>query len=145
MTHSVDIAVPPDVVFAYVTQPDRWHEWHPASTSAELDRKPLQVGDKFREIITVRYPFISIRRFTEYVVKISERVSTWEVTGKSSLFDLTIHYDFKKIPLGTRFERTLSYDVKGILGWFEPILVRPKIKRQSTRALENLRAKLSSG
>ena len=50
---SIEIAAPPLKVFEYVTRPDLWHEWHPASTSAELPRIPLQVGDAFREIITV--------------------------------------------------------------------------------------------
>jgi carbon monoxide dehydrogenase subunit G len=140
----ITIARPANQVFAYVTQPDLWHEWHPASTSAVLPRKPLQVGDAFREIISVKYPLVSVRRHTEYAVSISKKNETWEVRGKSSLFDLIIHYDF--IPDGdtTLFKRTLTYDVKGPLQWFEPVLVRPKIRSQSAHALRNLKALLES-
>lgn len=138
---SIEIAAPPLKVFEYVTRPDLWHEWHPASTSAELPRIPLQVGDAFREIITVRYPLISIKRQTEYSVVLSEPGKVWEVRGISSLFNLTIHYEFKPQGSGTLFERTLTYEVKGTLAYFEPVIVRPKIRRQSKIALQNLKLK----
>lgn len=138
------IAAPVQAVFNYVTRPDLWHEWHPASTSAEIPRVPLLPGDRFREIITVRYPLVQIRRHTEYEVSMSEPNHSWEVRGESSLFLLTIHYDFKAENGGTLFQRTLTYRVKGGLSYFEPILVRPKIRRQSKQALENLRNQLTA-
>jgi carbon monoxide dehydrogenase subunit G len=140
--NEIEIAAPPAKVFAYLTRPDLWHEWHPASTSAELPRVPLQVGDAFHEIITVSYPFVRIRRGTEYTVTVSKPGKAWEVRGKSSLFDLTIHYEFKPVTKGTLFQRTLTYSVKGLLAYFEPLIVRPKIRRQSAAALLNLRAVL---
>ncbi len=142
--NEIEIAAPPEKVFDYVTRPDLWHEWHPASTSAQLPRVPLQVGDVFREIITVSYPLVRIRRATEYTVTLSEPAKVWEVRGKSSLFDLTIHYEFKAQGKGTPFQRNLTYAVKGVLAYFEPILVRPKIRRQSAAALKNLKSLLES-
>jgi hypothetical protein len=138
------IRVKPGVVFEYVTRPDLWHEWHPASTSAVLPRVPLQLGDEFREIITVTYPFISVQRETQYRVTLSEPHARWEVKGKSSLFDLTIHYEFEVVEGGTMFQRTLTYDVKGALAWFEPFVVRPRIASQSATALQNLKKKLEA-
>lgn len=140
----IAIGVSAAVLFDYVTRPDLWHEWHPASTSAELPRVPLQQGDAFREIITVRYPLVSIRRQTEYAVTLSAPAKAWEVRGKSSLFDLTIHYEFKAQGNKTVFQRTLTYQVKGILAYFEPVIVRPKIRRQSRLALNNLKKRLES-
>jgi hypothetical protein len=99
-------------------------------------------GDSFREIITVAYPFVKIRRHTEYKVTQSTPSVLWEVHGESSLFTLTIHYEFMAEGRGTLFQRTLTYSVKGPLAWFEPILVRPKIRRQSALALKNLKVKL---
>ena len=29
------IQAPIEVIYDYVTQPDRWHEWHPTSLSAD--------------------------------------------------------------------------------------------------------------
>lgn len=140
--NEIFIAAKPTSVFDYVSQPDRWHEWHPASTSAILPRTPLQVGDQFREIITVTYPLISVKRETQYLVTVSERAARWEVKGSSSLFDLTIHYDFEVRDAGTLFMRTLTYEVKGPLSWFEPIVVRPRIEGQSAAALKNLKRRL---
>jgi len=142
LTNEIFIAATPQQVFDYVSRPDLWHEWHPASTSAELPRVPLQVGDAFREIITVKYPLISVKRQTAYTVTISNPVTIWEVQGKSSLFDLTIHYDFTRVGEGTLFRRTLTYLVHGGLAYFEPLLVRPKIKSQSAAALANLKRRL---
>lgn len=140
LTNEILIAASPRQVFDYVSRPDLWHEWHPASTSAELPRVPLQVGDAFREIITVKYPLISVKRQTSYSVTISDPTTTWQVQGKSSLFDLTIHYDFTRVGEGTLFRRTLAYSVKGPLRWFEIIAVRPKIRNQSAQALKQLKA-----
>ena len=39
--HSIHLAPPPDAVYAYVTQPWRWHEWHPNSRSASHSPEPL--------------------------------------------------------------------------------------------------------
>lgn len=140
--NEIYIEAPVQRVFNYVSRPDLWHEWHPASTSAELTRVPLQAGDTFREIITVAYPLVKIRRHTEYKVTESKPSVLWEVQGESSLFNLTIHYEFLAQDRGTLFQRTLTYTVKGPLAWFEPILVRPKIRRQSALALANLKSKL---
>lgn len=142
--NEIYIEVPPKKVFDCVTQPDLWHEWHPASTSAELPRKPLQVNDAFREVITVAYPFVKIRRHTEYLVAKCEPYKLWEVHGKSSLFNLSIRYVLVPQDSGTLFQRTLTYRVKGLLAWFEWILVRPKIRSQSRIALNNLKQKLES-
>jgi hypothetical protein len=58
------------------------------------------------------------------------------------LFDLTIHYDFTRADECTLFRRTLTYVVHGTLAYFEPLLVRPKIKSQSAAALANLKRRL---
>lgn len=142
LINEILIATTPKQVFDYVSRPDLWHEWHPASTSAELPRVPLQTGDAFREIITVKYPLVSVQRQTTYKVTISSPVTSWEVQGKSSLFDLTIHYDFTRVGESTLFRRTLTYQVHGGLAYFEPVLVRPKIKSQSAAALANLKRRL---
>ena len=42
--HSLDIACPVDAFYAYVTQPWRWHEWHPSSRSARAAVDVLRAG-----------------------------------------------------------------------------------------------------
>ncbi len=144
LTNEIFIAVKPRIVFDYVTRPDLWHEWHPASTSAKLPRVPLHEGDEFDEIITVTYPFVKVQRPTHYRVTLSSRADAFEVKGSSSLFDLVIHYDLEAHEGGTRFLRTLTYDVRGPLRYFEPLVVRPRIAQQSAIALRNLKKQLES-
>lgn len=140
LVNEILIANAPKAVFDYVSRPDLWHEWHPA----RLPRMPLQIGDSFDEIIAVKYPLITVKRPTQYRVTLSDAGKTWEVQGSSSLFDLKIHYDFYAQNGGTLFRRTLTYSVKGVLAWFEPILVRPKIRQQSALALVRLKTKLET-
>lgn len=144
LTNEIFIAAKPRIVFDYVTRPDLWHEWHPASTSAQLPRVPLHEGDEFDEIITVSYPLVKVQRPTHYQVTLSRRADAFEVQGRSSLFDLTIHYELESHDGGTRFKRTLSYEVKGPLRFFEPLVVRPRIAGQSATALQNLKKKLEA-
>ncbi len=84
LTNEILIAAPPEKVFDYVSRPDLWHEWHPASKSAVLPRVPLQTGDAFGEIITVTYPFVKISRQTEYRVTASSRAGSFPY-GSSSM------------------------------------------------------------
>lgn len=144
LTNEIFIAVKPRIVFDYVTRPDLWHEWHPASTSAKLPRVPLHEGDDFDEIITLAYPLFTVQQQTHYRVALSRRADAFEVRGSSSLFDLVIHYDLEAQGGGTRFLRTLTYDVKGPLHLFEPLVVRPRIAQQSDIALKNLKKNLEA-
>lgn len=142
--HEILIVKRPTVVFDYVTRPDLWHEWHPASQSATLPRTPLQVGDEFDEVICISYPFFDIQRATHYRVTQSDRAARWEAKGTSSLFDLTVHYDFEVRGEGTLFMRTLTYTIKGLMAVLNPLIVRPRMRYQSVAALQNLKHKLES-
>jgi uncharacterized protein YndB with AHSA1/START domain len=45
---SIDIARPPDEVFAYVTDPPRFPEWQPDIVSVHVDSdRPPSVGSRF--------------------------------------------------------------------------------------------------
>ena len=55
-TDTIDIAVTPETLYRFVTQPWRWHEWHPSSVGAEAAVDELAVGDTFDEVIELR-PF----------------------------------------------------------------------------------------
>ena len=54
ITSEASVSQDVGLIFDYVTQPDLWHEWHPASLSARVSSKPLKVGDTFDEVISVR-------------------------------------------------------------------------------------------
>ncbi|MDF1630699.1 MAG: SRPBCC family protein [Alcanivoracaceae bacterium] len=145
MENSIVIACPPDEVFAYVTQPWLWHEWHPSSRSAQAKVDVLAVGDCFDEVIQLQplSPLpLTVQRQTRYTVLLSESGVVWEVRGETTDGALTIHYDFKPQDGGTLFHRRLQYEVRGALQLIEPWLLKPRMRGLSAQALANLKAKL---
>ncbi len=140
----LDIACSPETIYAYVTQPWRWREWHPNSLSATAEVEHLEVGDGFDEEIEVQplSPLpINLRRQTRYKVEIADEAKQWQVRGQMSDGWLRIRYDLVPTKEGTRFTRTLSYQTQGISRLLMPLLAR-RMKQMSALALENLKCKL---
>jgi len=81
--------------FNYVTQPWRWHEWHPNSQQAHATVDVLAPGDGFDEVIRI-YPLsplpIAVKRQTRYSVLAVEKDRLWEVEGQMSSGWLRIRY-----------------------------------------------------
>lgn len=148
LENSIVIDRSPADVFAYVTQPWRWHEWHPSSRSARAAVETLKVGDGFDEVIQLQplSPLpLTITRQTRYQVVLSEPGVSWEVRGETRDGALTIHYDFRAEANATLFYRRLQYEVRGAMQLVEPWLLKPRMKRLSAQALANLKAKLERG
>lgn len=147
MENSIVIACPPEQVFAYVTQPWRWHEWHPSSRSAKAQVDVLAVGDHFDEVIQLQplSPLpLTLQRQTRYTVLLSEPGVVWEVRGETGDGALTIHYDFSRQQGGTLFHRRLQYEVRGAVQLIEPWLLKPRMRSLSAQALANLKARLEA-
>ena len=63
------IKAPTDAVYDYVTQPDRWHEWHPTSLSADTGTTgSLPAGARFTEFIDL----LGVRVPMSYRVQIAK-------------------------------------------------------------------------
>lgn len=143
--HSIHLAPPPDVVYAYVTQPWRWHEWHPNSRSASHSAAPLVAGSSFAEVIAVQ-PLAPLRwtltRQTQYQVELAEPPRLWQVRGQMGDGWLVIRYALQPDGTGTRFDRTLTFETTGPVRLLTPIL-RRQMARMSALALERLRGKLA--
>jgi hypothetical protein len=56
----------------------------------------------------------------------------------------TITYDLESSPVGTRFERTLEYELRGLYALADWLFLNALLRRQSIRALENLKRLLES-
>jgi hypothetical protein len=144
--NTIEIACAPDRIYAYVTKPWLWHEWHPNSKSAKSTSSTLAVGDTFDEVIELQplspLPF-RLRRQTRYQVLAAEPASHWQVEGKMSGGWLRIDYAFKPSPKGVSFTRTLTYETRGLNRLIAPLL-RPRMRQMSLLALRNLKAKLES-
>jgi hypothetical protein len=144
ITQSVEIACTPRALYDYVTQPWRWHEWHPASRSASAAGDTLAVGDGFDEIIEIQplAPLpLTLRRETHYTVVSADPPSSWQVEGRTRDGWLRIEYTLQACEAGTRFQRTLSYQVTGVTRLLVP-LMRSRMVTQSLLALERLKARM---
>jgi hypothetical protein len=144
--NTIEVKCAPDAMYDYVTQPWLWHEWHPNSKSAKANTDVLKKGDVFDEVIELQ-PFsplpINMKRKTHYKVVVAERSSHWCVEGEMKGGWLRINYEFKPSPTGVIFTRTLSYEVSGINTLIFPLL-KPRMRKMSSVALNNLREKLES-
>lgn len=142
--NSIEIACTPERLYAYVTQPWLWHEWHPNSKSATAAAGPLAEGDAFTEIIELQplSPLpLTLRRQTRYEVLVAEPGTHWQVRGEMSGGWLQIDYRFRATASGVEFTRTLTYAVSGIHRLMTPLL-KPRMRAMSLLALGRLKAKV---
>lgn len=143
LQHSIRIARAPREVYDYVTQPWRWHEWHPSSRSARAAVERLGVGDTFDEEIALQ-PLApwppTLQRQTRYRVLEAVPGERWEVEGAMRDGWLRLRYDFAPAGAGTRFTRTLRYGARGASRLLLPLL-RPRQAAISQLALANLQAR----
>jgi hypothetical protein len=147
LTNSIDIRTTPEIVYGYVTQPWKWHEWHPNSRSATRPGDPLKVGDTFNEVIELQplSPLpVRMRRETAYQVLEAEPFRAWAVRGQTRDGWLRIRYRFQGIDGGTRFTRTLVFQTRG-LSRVLMLFLKKRMARQSLVALGNLRNRLEAG
>ena len=147
LQHTIRIARAPREVYDYVTQPWRWHEWHPSSRSAHAAVERLGVGDTFDEEIALR-PLApwppTLHRHTRYRVLEAVPGERWDVEGAMRDGWLRLRYELTPDADGTRFVRTLRYGARGPSRLWLPLL-RGRQAEVSRRALENLRRRLEEG
>ncbi len=103
------IQAPIEVIYDYVTQPDRWHEWHPSSLSADTGTSgSLPAGTRFTEIIDL----LGVRVPMSYRVQIARRPSEFKTVFTSLAVDGSIHYFLQPHHDGTLFKRVLTYETE---------------------------------
>ena len=138
LTLDILIPAPPAAVYDYVTRPARWHEWHPASLGAEAHAmESLAVGVSFEEDIRSS----GFKRHLRWQVEESLAGQRW---AASAVMDdgsrVQLRYEFSGETGGTRFTRTLDYQVKPpVLRWLNDLIFWRRVRSESLRALENLR------
>ncbi len=146
LVNDIHIHRPQQEIFHYVTQPWRWHEWHPASESASANRKDLRIGDGFEEVVSMR-PFgllpLRMRRHLRWTVVQSQAPQMWEVHGTSATIDVRVRYELDASQ-ATQFRRTFHFTVKGWMRHIARSFVLPRMQRQSDIAMQNLKLTLES-
>ena len=144
--NEIEIAVPAERLFNYVTRPWLWHEWHPSSKSAKAQKETLEAGDEFTEIIEVQ-PLAPLpprmKRTTRYVVIESDPFHAWACEGEMKDGWIRIRYDFEEKGRVTFFARTLDFSVNGPNRILLPAL-RSSMEKISLVALRNLKQKLEA-
>ncbi|WP_395607255.1 SRPBCC family protein [Pseudomonas sp. B22129] len=103
------IEAPIEVVYNYVTQPDRWHEWHPTSLSADTGTTgSLPAGARFTEVIDL----LGVRVPMSYRVQVAKPAQEFKTVFTSLAVDGSIHYFLQPHRGGTLFKRVLTYETE---------------------------------
>ncbi|MFO2463406.1 SRPBCC family protein [Pseudomonas sp. 15FMM2] len=125
-----------EAVYDYVTQPDRWHEWHPTSLSADTGTiGTLAAGHRFTETINL----LGVRMPMSYRVQVATPHQEFKTVFTSQAVNGSIHYLLEPQGSGTLFKRVLSYGTELQL----PTLHKRMIEL-SNQALDQLKQHLEA-
>ena len=125
-----------DAVYDYVTQPDRWHEWHPTSLGADTGTSgSLPAGQRFTETIDL----LGVRVPMSYRVQIAVPPREFKTVFTSLAVDGSIHYLLQPQGSGTLFTRVLSYETELQLRTLQTRMVE-----LSEQAMDQLKQRLES-
>ncbi len=141
IAQSVTIERPPEAVFDFASTAGHWPEWHPAteSVTGAIDH-PARVGEEILERIRVG----PLRSTTRWTVERCERPGLWQIASEHPQRGIRsrIAYRCSSVTAGTRFERRLEYELGGIFRLLDALVLRRRNRRQSRRALANLKRRL---
>ncbi|WP_460135910.1 SRPBCC family protein [Pseudomonas sp. S1_E04] len=130
------IQAPIDAVYDYVTQPDRWHEWHPTSLGAETGTTgSLPAGSRFTEFIDL----LGIRVPMSYRVQVAQRPGEFKTVFTSLAVDGSIHYFLQPFRGGTLFKRVLTYETE-----LQLVALHERMTELSAVALDRLKHRLEN-
>nr|WP_232374503.1 SRPBCC family protein [Pseudomonas chlororaphis] len=132
--HELYIDAPIDTVYYYVTQPDRWCEWHPTSLRADTGLAgSLPAGHRFSETIDL----LAVQVPMSCRVLVAVFPKEFKTLFSSAAVDGSVHYHLSKQGEGTLFKRTLHYSTDLNLSG-----LRTRMEQSSAQALVNLKNKL---
>ncbi len=146
VVNSITMAQPAVVVYDYVTNPNRWREWHFQSVSVTPERDYALVrGDTFDEII--RTPLGEDFLQWRVIENVENRL--WIANGYNAAKNIHIEltYELNTVGVGqgqTEFTRTLRYEVPNFF-WHavNAVYFKPQVHGHSQLALTALQQKLS--
>jgi uncharacterized protein YndB with AHSA1/START domain len=141
---NIEIARPPEEVFAYVTDPSRLAEWQESLVSARAEGGgPPAVGSK---AITIRRVGRSERTMTMELTNISPPRS-WAARGIDGPIRAIVNGTVEPVEDGARSRVTIELDFEGHgLGkLLVPLVVRRQAQKEMPRNIRNLKERLESG
>ena len=117
---SVDVGAPPDVVWAVMSDGERWHEWTASVRSVRrLDKGPLRIGSR----ALIRQP-----RFPPAVWKVTAIEPGRSFTWRSGMPLMWVYGQHSVEPLGAGTRATLGLTYEGVLA---------RLMGRLTRAITN--------
>ena len=136
------IAVSPARLFAYVTTPANWPQWHPSSVRVTGDTDhPLLAGESCTE------EFVVAGRSGACLWTVREREpdARWVIDTTTRGGYARIEYALEADGDGTRFTRTLQYRMPNVLlALLDVLVIRRRITRESSLALQRLQARVEA-
>ena len=137
----VFMARPPREVFEFVTTPANWVRWHPATQAVDGGAIPLVAGETVAEHIYTA----GRRAVVTWRVLDCQSPTRWVIESASGEGWARITYRLIAERDGTRFHRTLEYRLQwGWWRWANRWFLAPHMRRESRRALANLKRVLES-
>jgi uncharacterized protein YndB with AHSA1/START domain len=137
------IARSPEEVFAYVTTPGHWPEWHPSSlgVTGATDHS-LLVGEEVTEAFLVA----GRRGSAHWTVREREGPRRWVIFGNVEGGGAgTITYTLTPQADETLFEREFAYKMSNpLLALLDRLVLRRRIETESTEALRRLKQRLEA-
>jgi uncharacterized protein YndB with AHSA1/START domain len=137
------IARPPEEVFAYVTTPGHWPEWHPSSrgVTGATDHS-LAIGEEVTESFLVA----GRRGKAKWTVRERAEPRRWAIFGQVEGGGTgTITYTLAPQEDGTSFEREFTYQMNNpLLALLDRLILRRRIEAESTEALRRLKKRLET-
>ncbi len=141
---ATEIDAPVEQVFAYVTTPGHWPEWHPSSrgVTGATDHS-LEVGEQ----VTESFDVAGRRGTAVWTVRACEPNRRWVIQGeiRNSRSGGTITYLLTPIGSRTHFEREFVYALPGpVLAILDRLVFRRRVEAESREALRRLKGRLES-
>ena len=138
MHHEIEIPAAPALVFDYATTPAFWPRWHPSSLElADGADRPLLRGERFEEDVKAGLR----RQHLSWTVLECEPHVSWTAAAQMSIGgQLRLQYRVTPSGKGTRFERTLTYELRSpLLRLYNRVVGHRVIARESRLSLQQLR------
>ena len=132
---SIEIKVPPEGVWSYVTVPENFMKWSGTITNVEIiEEKDEGVGTTTRATLG-KMEFIM--EITEYVE--NKRISSRAIAG--DLKKLAQSFTLDPIEEGTRFTYMIDYEVPKVIGGkiLDVLMVRRTVEDEMERGLKRLK------
>ena len=143
VVNRIEIAAPPERVFAYVTTPANWPRWHPASRAVRgiVERTP-KVGEEVVETFEIA----GRRGDATWTSAELDPPRRWViVSGGPGGSYARIVYTLSARDGGTLWERDMTYRGSNLLfGLLDALQIRAVMEADSARAQENVKRELES-